>query len=279
MKQSFTDRLAAIRQRKNSVLCVGIDPDPDKLPPSLSGVGSIPDQVSKFSKEIILSTASSAAAFKFNLAFFEALGKSGWTVLQDVLASVPSDVLTIADAKRGDIGNSARFYAKALLEDLPFDAITLSPFMGCDSVVPFLGYAGKAVFILARTSNPGGSDFQTLLVNGEPLYMNVARQALTWSTGLPGIVGLVTGARDTAALASLRKLCPNTPFLVPGIGAQGGRVDLVMQAAGFGPILVHSSRAIIYSASGEDFSSAASVAAEKIRMSLQEAHHKSIRAS
>lgn len=269
MKQSFTERLLEISRRKGTRLCVGIDPDPEKLPPGLESVGDRGEQVRHFSKAIIEATAPFAAAFKFNLAFFEALGKEGWSILADVLKLVPSDTLTIADAKRGDIGNSARFYARALLDDLPFDSITLSPYMGYDSILPFLEFEGKAAFILVRTSNPGGNDFQMLSAGGSFLYEHIARKAMSWGSNLPGSIGLVVGATDVSAMTSLRDICPDAPFLIPGVGAQGGNIDDVIRASGSGPILVNSSRDIIYASSESDFADAAADAAARLRKDLK----------
>ncbi|GMQ80862.1 MAG: orotidine-5'-phosphate decarboxylase [Rhodothermia bacterium] len=247
-----------------------MDPDPVKIPPGLTSSSSVADAVLEFTERIIHATSSYATAFKFNIAFFEALGIDGFRVLGDALSVVPENVLTIADAKRGDIGNTARFYAKAFFKELNFDAITISPYMGGDSVRPFLEYEGKGVFLLVRTSNPGGNELQTLMVEGDPLYHIVARQAVDWARNLPGTLGFVVGATDLDAMAQLRTEHPNVPFLIPGIGAQGGNATSVMDAAGSGPVLINSSRQILYASSGDDFAQKAAEQSEKLCLELRE---------
>ena len=271
MKESFLARLQQIQSSKQSHLCVGLDPDPANIPPGITSSSSVADAVLQFTESIIHATSSFAIAFKFNIAFFEALGVDGLRVLGDALSAVPENVITIADAKRGDIGNTARFYAKAFFEDLHFDAITISPYMGGDSVRPFLEYEGKGIFLLVRTSNPGGNEFQTLIVGEDPLYHIVARQAVKWADGLPATLGFVVGATDLDAMAHLRTAHPTVPFLIPGIGAQGGNVTAVMDAAGSGPVLVNSSRQILYASSGDDFEQKAAEQSEKLCLELQEA--------
>jgi len=270
---TFSERLHARSVAANTCLCVGLDPDPNRLPDSLEG--SLPDRVTEFCKAIVAATSEHAAAFKLNLAFFEALGADAVPVLQSVTAAIPSEVLTIADAKRGDIGNSARFYASAILDDLNFDSITVAPYMGADSVLPFLEYPGKGAFVLARTSNPGGNDFQRLESGGLMLYQHVARACMEWQDQAAGVVGLVVGASDIAALRKLRVECPHAPFLVPGVGAQGGTATDVMEANGAGPILVNSSRGILYAGSGLDYPDAAAEAAQKLKNELNAARERS----
>ncbi len=268
MNVTFSHRLSELRSRKQSVLCVGLDPDPARIPISLLS-GNTPEQATSiFCRDIIGATASSAVAFKINFAFFEALGDSCFSVMRDVLAVIPDDVLTIADAKRGDIGNSASFYARSVFDDLGYDSVTVSPYMGRDSVDPFLGKPGTCAFVLARTSNPGGNDLQLLPVEGELLYEYTARKAVHWAEGLPGETGLVVGATDTVSLSRLRNQFPDTPFLVPGVGAQGGSGKDVMDASGDGPLLVNSSRAILYASSDEDYATAAARKADETRISL-----------
>ena len=271
MKDSLLERLLSCCTAKDSLLCVGIDPDPDLLPMHLDPVGNPVAAVRQFTREIIAATAASCAAYKFNLAFFEAIGGKGWELLSEVLEEIPGGTLTIADAKRGDIGNSAKFYAKAFFDELGFDAITLSPYMGRDSVLPFMEYDEKGVFLLVRTSNPGGNDFQVLETDGQPLFMAVAEQAVEWSQEAPGMLGFVVGATDVGALARLRDTCPHTPFLIPGVGAQGGNADAVVRAAGTGPMLVNSSRKIIYASKSDDFAERAGVEAARLRDKLRSA--------
>lgn len=212
-----------------------------------------------------------ACAFKFNFAFFEALGSAGLDVLAEAVSMVDGQALTIADAKRGDIGNSARFYAKSVFDDLGFDSVTVSPYMGRDSVWPFLQNEGTCTFILGRTSNPGGDDLQNLALDGSPLYARVGTFALEWARNARGEAGLVVGATDTSAMSRLRSICPDVPFLVPGIGAQGGHPEAVMRANAGGPILVNSSRSIIYASNEQDFARAAGRAARNLATQLQEA--------
>jgi orotidine-5'-phosphate decarboxylase len=219
---------------------------------------------------LVEATADHASSFKLNFAFFEQLGDHGFAVLRRVLKSVPETAVTIADAKRGDIGNSARFYAASALEDMGFDSITVSPYMGRDSVDPFLTDARHAAFLLIRTSNPGRTDLQDLLVDGAPLYQRVAEKAVEWDHEADGTVGFVVGASDLEAMSVLRHAAPNTPFLIPGVGAQGGSAADVIRCSGDAPglTLVNSSRAICYASPGEDFAAAAAAAASKAAEAL-----------
>lgn len=265
----FSSRLAEIQSKRQSVVCVGLDPDPSRLPPHL---GNNPvDATRQFCLDIIAATKNSACAFKFNFAFFEALGSAGLDILREASVEASKHALTIADAKRGDIGNSASFYASSVFDDLRFDSVTVSPYMGKDSVEPFLQHSGTCAFVLARTSNPGGNDFQVMEVEGRPLFEIVARSAEAWASVLPAEAGLVVGATDVNALARLRQSHPEMPFLIPGVGAQGGEPGAVMRANGRGPVLVNSSRSIIYASSDTDFMEAASRAARQLADQLHEA--------
>jgi orotidine-5'-phosphate decarboxylase len=269
---SFTERLRRIQHTRNSVLCVGLDPDPGLLPKHLLK-NDLPDAVLAFNCAIIEATGSMACAFKINFAFFEVMGREGWRVLEETRRAIPDGVLAIADAKRGDIGNSARFYAKSVFEDLNFDACTVSPYMGRDSVEPFLQYPDRAAFILARTSNPGSADFQEKDLNGRKLYQAVAETVAQWGREMPGDAGLVVGATSPESLAALRSACPTLPFLIPGLGAQGGDATAVMRHAetADGPVIVNSSRAVLYASSGLDFAEAAARQAEAARATLEKA--------
>lgn len=266
MPETFEDRLERSQRRTGAVLCVGLDPDPERLPAGLSGAAGVVE----FCHAVIDATLPYASAYKVNFAFFEALGDEGPRALRAVRSRIPSHVPAIADAKRGDIGNSARFYAQSVLADLAFDAVTVNPYMGEDSVEPFLAYAGTAAFVLARTSNPGRADFQDRLSDGEPLYAHVARAAARWHAGYPASVGLVAGATDPDAMTRLRALCPGQPFLVPGVGAQGGDPSAVLRAGWDGPgsLVVNSSRGILYASRGADFARAAADAAERAALAL-----------
>jgi len=268
VKLSFSSRLSTLRHQKQSVLCVGLDPDPDRIPTHLRPHLDLPAAVIQFCSEIISATSDLAIAYKINFAFFEALGDEGIKVMREVLGKIPDHVLTIADAKRGDIGNSASFYARSVFDDLSFDSVTVSPYMGKDSIVPFLSTEGTCAFVLARTSNPGGNDFQLLKCDDQRLFERVADQVGTWSFDTPGEGGLVVGATDIDDMTTLRERHPDMPFLIPGVGAQGGSAEDVMQAAGSGPVLVNSSRAILYASDGPDFAEKAAQAADKTRTIL-----------
>jgi len=270
--RSFADRLLDRQAQTGSLVCVGLDPDPARLPAPLAGRQDAAGAVLAFNEAIVEATSDLAAAYKLNLAFFEALGADGWRVLEATLRAIPADTPVIADGKRGDIGNSARFYAQACFDLLGFDACTVSGYMGRDSVTPFLAWPGRGVFLLARTSNPGGADFQRRDCEGMPLYEQVVRTARTWASPekASGTLGFVAGAADAEALRRIRTLAPDAPLLVPGVGAQGGDIGRVLDALreGSGPVLVNSSRAILYASAGQDFAPAARRAAETLRTAL-----------
>lgn len=250
----FNERLRATQSTKQSILCVGLDPDVDRLPDHLTWGNSVEDAVLQFNKAIIEATHPYACAFKLNLAFYEVLGKRGLEVLEKTRQMIPANCLAIADGKRGDIGNTARKYASALFDKMDFDACTIAPYMGRDAALPFLEYPGKAVFILVRTSNYSSIEFQSWPVEGVPFYELVARHATRWNMDMPGTVGMVVGATHSEAPRYLRTKFPNAPFLIPGIGAQGGSMQSAVKAATIqGRILINSSRNILYQASGTDF--------------------------
>ena len=269
MSSNFNTKLRQIQTDKNSVLCVGLDPDPQRLPKHLMERHTLAEAVVAFNAAIIEATADVACAYKLNFAFFEALGRDGWDVLERTVQQLPSNAIALADAKRGDIGNTARFYADAIFQQFGFDACTVAPYMGHDAVAPFLQYEGRAVFVLGRTSNPSAADFQERDCEGEKLYERVARHVAQWDSENPGTAGLVVGATDPDALVTLRDLCPTLPFLIPGIGAQGGDPSAIRPAATkAGLILVNSSRSILYASSNKDFANAAAQAAEMLRATL-----------
>ena len=268
---AFLDRLAAIQQEKRSRLCVGLDPDPARFPSFLLGDHSLAASAMRFNAAIIEATAPYACAFKLNLAFYENFGREGPRVIDETLDRLPEGTLAIADGKRTDIGNSARFYAAATFKRHAFDACTVSPYMGAEAVAPFLDYEGKAVFVLTRTTNPSAAVLQKLDVEGQPLYEHVAQQVAAWDQEAPGTAGLVAGATDPEALRHLRETCPDLPFLIPGIGTQGGSIDEVLDAAAAGPVIVNSSRSILYAYDAEyssDFAEAAGEAAAAFRHQL-----------
>lgn len=255
-------------RRKSSFLCVGIDPDPMKLPPHL---GSGPGAIIRFCSEIIRATSDFCVAYKLNIAFFEALGKQAWDVLYATREQLPADCLLIADAKRADIGNSSRFYARAFFDDLNFDAVTVSPYMGEDSVRPFLEFTDKWTILLALTSNTGSQDFQmTSSVSGIPLYEQVIARATSW--GGPENLMFVAGATHPGQLKHIREIVPDHFLLIPGVGTQGGNLSEVADACltqDIG-ILVNSSREIIYASAGEDYSEKAGEHAHRHRNSMRE---------
>ncbi|MBE0430514.1 MAG: orotidine-5'-phosphate decarboxylase [Dehalococcoidia bacterium] len=257
---SFADKLLAASRRNSSWLCIGLDPDPELLP----GV-----DVLQFNKAIIEATSDLVCAYKPNLAFYEALGTEGFGILEKTLTYIPTDIPIIADAKRGDIGNTARAYARALFSVFGFDAATVSPYLGFDSIEPFINYRDKGVFILCRTSNRGASDFQDLCTDGRPLYEAVARKAVEWN--VCGNIGLVVGATYPEELKRVRSICPDMCLLIPGVGAQGG--DLA-SAVGCGAdargenAIINVSRQILYASREKDFARAARTAADHIRQEI-----------
>ncbi len=261
------DNLLNLVRRKRSMLCVGLDTDAGKLPHPLRGT---PDGVFLFNKAIIEATADLAVAYKINTAFYEAAGPEGWEDLRRTLALLPEDALLIADAKRGDIGNTAEQYAKTFFETYPFDAVTVAPYMGRDSVKPFLNCAGKWTILLGLTSNPGSADFQQLIVDGEPLWRRVIRTAAGW--GGPDRLMFVAGATHGSALADVRAAAPEHFLLVPGVGAQGGSVEEVCRAAAVGNggrLLINVSRGVLYAADSDDFADAARRAAQGYQQAMQ----------
>ncbi len=254
----------AILQRR-SYLCVGLDTDPARIPEHLLGER---DPVLAFNKAIVEATADLCVAYKPNTAFYEALGPEGWRSLEATRALIPHSHLAIADAKRGDIGNTARRYAQAFYDKLDFDALTVAPYMGRDSVEPFLEHDGKWAILLALTSNPGSADFQQMAENGEALHERVMRIAGTYA-GHERLM-YVLGATHPGAFQGLRALAPDAFFLVPGVGAQGGDLAALSRAgmnARCG-LLVNSSRGILYADSGKGFAEAAREAARSLQQQM-----------
>lgn len=266
MKRSDLTRLIS---NKQSFLCIGLDPDPLKFPGQMKGDATA---TVDFCKEIIHATQQYCVAYKLNIAFFEALGKDGWDILHEVARALPANCFKIADAKRADIGNSAKQYARAFFETMPFDAITVAPYMGFDSVMPFLEYEGKWTILLALTSNAGSADFQMIRDSeGKPLYHHVLQTASSW--GDADRLMFVIGATHPNRLQDVRLVVPDHFFLVPGVGAQGGDLDAVAKNAMTKDvgILVNATRSVIYASGKEDFAEAA--AQEAARMQLAMAAH------
>ncbi len=243
-------KLSASIEKRNSNLCIGLDPAVEKLPEFLS---EYEDSVLEFNTRIIEATQDVACAYKLNTAFYEALGEKGWLTFGETIARIPDDVYVIADCKRSDVGNSAKQYAQTFFDYFEVDAATVNPYMGYDSLEPFLSYKGKDVFALALTSNRGARDFQLLEIGGKRLYEVVLEKLCEWNTN--GNIGAVVGATQGDHLARIRKSYPQIPLLVPGVGAQGGSVEEVAAAAaGEGaPVIVNVSRDIIFAGFDENF--------------------------
>ena len=258
-------------RRKGSFLCVGLDPDIKKIPQHLL---KEENPLLAFNKAIIDATAQYAVAYKPNLAFYESLGVEGWIALEETVKYIKEkypDQFIIADAKRGDIGNTSQLYARSFFEHLDVDAITVAPYMGEDSVTPFLGYEGKWVILLALTSNEGSHDFQLIEDNkGKRLFEYVLETSAKWASS--DEMMYVVGATQGAMFQDIRKVSPNRFLLVPGVGAQGGSLE---EVAKYGMIddcglLVNSSRGIIYASNGEDFAETAARESEKLALQMRE---------
>lgn len=257
-------------KKKNSFLCIGLDTDIQKIPKFLF---KFKDPVFEFNRQIIEATSDLCVAYKPNLAFYEALGNKGWHSLEKTIKIIPEKIFTIADAKRGDIGNTSALYAKAFFETMNFDAITVAPYMGSDSVLPFFTYKNKWVILLALTSNEGAGDFQNgkwKMENGKWLFEEVLNVSKKW--GNADNMMYVVGATKASALMKIRKIVPDHFLLIPGVGAQGGSLQEVCK---YGMneqcgILVNSSRSIIYAGDGKDFAEKARNEAKKLQKEMEE---------
>lgn len=238
-----------IRQKK-SYLCIGLDTDIDKVPRHLL---SYRDPVFEFNKQIIEATKPYCVSYKINTAFYESRGLSGWESLEKTVRYIPGDYLKIADAKRGDIGNTSSQYARAFFETLNFDAITVAPYMGEDSIRPFLEYENKWTIVLGLTSNPGAASFELLPTGSERVFERVLKTVSTW--GSPENIMFVIGATQTEEFVNVRRILPDYFFLVPGVGTQGGSLEEISETAMNEDcgLLVNVSRAVIYAGNGEDF--------------------------
>lgn len=260
-------RLRARIARLGAPLCLGIDPHPSALP---EGFPRDATGIERFARGIIESASEHAVAVKINVAFFEAFGSQGIAALERVRADLPADLYLILDAKRGDMGTTAERYAAALFGHLRADAVTVSPYLGEDSIEPFLAYPEGVVYVLARTSNPSAPDIQDLAVDGNPMYENVARWVAERWPG--GRVGLVVGATRPEDLRRVRQLVPGPGFLVPGVGAQGGHLEAAVACCHGteAPGVVNVSRGIAGASSGDDWQEAAGMAAASLRARMQE---------
>lgn len=257
--------------KKQSYLCVGLDPVLEKIPNELL---SEPDPVFAFNQAIIDATAPYAVAFKPNTAFYETEGSRGWQTLEKTVAYIRQrypDIFIIADAKRGDIGNTSARYAAAFFNRLGADAITVAPYMGADSVEPFLGFDGKWVVLLALTSNSGSADFQSAENQiALPLYKQVILKAKRWATAEQ--LMFVVGATRPSELEAIRLMAPEYFFLVPGVGAQGGDLEAVSRAGlnRYGGLLINASRSILYASSGSDFAQKAAEEAQRLQLQMKQ---------
>lgn len=258
---TFLDRLAQASKRNDSVLCVGLDPEPERVPEHL-GTGA--QAAVRFLRKIVNATAEHACAYKPNLGFFEQYGPAGMDVLTITLQSIPGGIPVILDGKRGDVPHTAQGYAESLYGRLRADAATVSPYLGLDGIAPFCerGYA----FVLARTSNPGARDFQDLDVGGRPLYERVVERCVDRFPR--DVCGFVVGSTYPDEARRLRRLAPDRLFLMPGIGAQGGAADHALRAAmdeGAGGVLLSASRSVLYASRGRDFELAAAKAMAELK--------------
>ena len=253
-------------KKKQSFLCIGLDSDIKKIPTHLL---ELEDPIFEFNKQIIDATKDLCVAYKPNIAFYESMGLSGWNSLQKTLDYIPQDIFTIADAKRGDIGNTSSMYAKAFFKNMNFDSVTVAPYMGSDSVTPFLEFKNKWAIVLALTSNKGGFDFQKIEgKNGKQLFEQVLETSKEWGTDKNMMY--VVGATRAKNLLEIRAIVPNHFLLVPGVGAQGGSVKDVAKYglnADCG-LLVNSSRGIIYAGNDIDFAGKAKIAAHKLQQEM-----------
>ena len=251
--------------KKKSYLCVGLDTDINKIPTHLL---KYKNPILEFNKQIIAATHDVCVAYKPNIAFYEIYGAKGWDTLEKTVNYIPDTIFKIADAKRGDIGNTSNMYAKAFLENMNFDSITIAPYMGEDSIKPFLEIKNKWVIVLGLTSNVGAKDFQFLKSNQKPLYQNVIEKCMQYGT--PENMMFVIGATKEKYFENIRTFCPDHFFLVPGVGAQGGDLKLLSQ---YGMnnncgLLVNSTRGIIYASKGKDFAEKAREEAIKIQQEM-----------
>jgi orotidine-5'-phosphate decarboxylase len=259
---NFLEKLAAACHHNHSLLCIGLDPDSALMP---EGVG-----IFEFNQAIIDATAAYVCAYKPNIAFYEAAGISGLEALKKTREYIPPEIPVIIDAKRGDIGNTARAYATALFHYYNFDALTASPYLGYDSLEPFLRYRDRGIFVLCRTSNPGAADLQSLHVRvGDgfaPLFEVIAAKANEWNRY--GNLGLVVGATYPEELKQIRQRYPDMPLLIPGVGAQGGALETAVRFGvdtGRQRTIINSSRQVLYASRGSDFARAAGLAAAGLR--------------
>ena len=257
-------KLIEIQTKNKSILCVGLDSDIDKLPIHLKTKGI--KGLVEFNKNIIDCTKDLCCAYKINFAFYEQFGIDGIAALRKTFEFIPSEIFTIADAKRGDIGNTSTAYAKSIFEIYDADSITVSPYMGKDSILPFLEFTNKLTFLLALTSNPSSLDFQRLESNGKPVYQHVIQKSMEWSE--KDNIGYVVGATHPKELEEIRSYCKENVILIPGIGSQGGDISATLKANNNKPAIINVSRAIIYCSSESDYAEKARLEAIKYKNSF-----------
>lgn len=265
----YFDRLRAAATERNTLLCVGLDPEPDRLPAALHA-RDVVERIVAFNRRIVDATADLVAAYKPNLAFYEALGPAGMEALLRTRENIPPHVPVIGDAKRGDIDNTMRRYATALLDVYRFDCVTISPYLGRDAIEPFASRTDRGVYLLCRTSNPGSVEIADLEVRADggtrPLYLAIAERVRSWNSS--GNLGLVVGATYPNELARVREVAPDLPILLPGVGAQGGLLEESVTAgvdAQRAGLLVNASRQVLYASANDDFPAAARQAAQALR--------------
>lgn len=271
----FKERLLRACRTNRSLLCIGLDFEMSLVPPHIRD-SDYP--ILEFNEAIIDATMDLVCAYKPNIAYYEKHGERGVTMLRKTVEKIPEEIPVILDCKRGDIGPTARAYAEAYFDDLGVDAVTVNPYLGFDSLEPFLSYEDRGVFVLCRSTNPGAADFQDLQVGGTPVYEHVARKALTWNQHEN--IALIAPSTQPKALQTIRRVAgPSVPILVPGIGAQGGTVQ---DAVRFGANLrgenaiLSASRSILYASNGADFADAARKVASKLREDMNDARNVSV---
>ncbi|MFA6569883.1 MAG: orotidine-5'-phosphate decarboxylase [Bacteroidota bacterium] len=257
------DKLLKAQQVNSSILCIGLDSDLNRMPEHLK---SNVDNIFEFNKKIIDATKDLVCCYKLNFAFYEQFGVKGYEILKKTFDIIPDNIVKIADAKRGDIANTASAYAKCCYDYFGADSVTVNPYMGKDSVEPFLEHKKKMVFLLALTSNPGSANFQHLQSQDKPVYKHVVSQSSRW--GDYKNMGYVIGANHPDELDDLRQLVPNRVFLIPGVGAQGGSVEATLKANAGGPAIINVSRTIIFASTKTDFAEKAREKAYKYKLSF-----------
>jgi orotidine-5'-phosphate decarboxylase len=270
---TFIEKLKTVQAQNDTLLCVGLDTDIAKIPAALR---SRPDAQLEFNKRIIDATHDLVCAYKINFAFYEAYGARGWETIVETVKHIPQPIVTIADAKRGDIGNSSGYYAHAILEEMRFDSVTVAPYMGRDSVEPFLFSEDKGVFLLALTSNDGARDFQMMKSGEKRMFEHVIRKSLKWNA--KNNLGYVVGATKASELKRVREMAPDVPLLIPGVGAQGGDLKNVVRYgcdANGDLAVVNASRSVLYASKNDhDFAEAARHEAARLRDAMNSVREK-----